>query len=104
VAGIYLNEAFADGFESADVLVLACTHYPLVKKVLRKVAPHHVKIVDSAESTAHVVAEKLGDASGTSLDPQLSFFATDSVEKFKRLGSKFLERPIESVEHVDLKE
>src|SRR5882724_2619435 len=42
VAGIYLNEAFGDGFESADVLVLGCTHYPLLKGVLRKVAPDHV--------------------------------------------------------------
>ncbi len=104
VAGIYLNEAFANGFESADVLVLACTHYPLVKKVLRKVAPHHVKIVDSAESTAHVVAEKLGNTLGTASESQLSFFATDSVEKFKRLGSKFLGRAIDNVQHVDLKE
>ena len=102
VAGIYLQEAFAGGFEAADVLVLGCTHYPLVKKVLRKAAPHHVTIVDSAESTAHVVAEKFGKVSGS--ESQLSFFATDSVEKFKRLGSKFLGRPIEGVQHVDLKE
>jgi glutamate racemase len=105
IAGIYLNEAFANGFQSADVLVLACTHYPLVKNVLRKVAPGHVTIVDSAESTAHVVAKKFGDVSGTaSSAPRLSFFATDSVEKFKRLGSTFLGRAIDDVQHVDLKE
>jgi glutamate racemase len=75
-----------------------------VKKVLRKVAPHHVRIVDSAESTAHVVAEKLGDTSETASAPQLSFFATDSVDKFKRLGSKFLGCAIEHVQYVDLKE
>jgi len=105
IAGIYLNEAFANGFQSADVLVLACTHYPLVKNVLRKVAPEHVTIVDSAESTAHVVAEKFADISGAaSSAPRLSFFATDSVEKFKRLGSTFLGRAIDDVRHVDLKE
>jgi glutamate racemase len=103
VSGIYLNEAFAGGFQTADVLVLGCTHYPLLKSVLRKAAPAHVTIVDSAESTARVVAERLphpgGSASGT-----LKFFATDSVEKFQRLGARFLGRPIEHVEHVDLKE
>jgi glutamate racemase len=104
VARIYLDEAFGDGFGSADVLVLGCTHYPLIKHVLRKVAPHHVTIVDSAESTAHVVAEKLGGLSTTSEPSRLSFFATDSAEKFQRLGSKFLGRAIGSVEHVDLKE
>src|ERR1700730_17036671 len=34
VARIYLEEAFADGFQSADVLVLGCTHYPLLKPLL----------------------------------------------------------------------
>src|SRR5881397_1254049 len=62
VARIYLDEAFADGFRSADVLVLGCTHYPLIKTLLHRVAPPHVTIVDSAESTAHFVAEQLGHA------------------------------------------
>src|SRR6516164_7393099 len=49
VAGIYLGEAFADRFGAADVLVLGCTHYPLIKPVLQQAAPPHVTIVDSAE-------------------------------------------------------
>ena len=104
VARIYLAEAFSDGFQSADVLVLGCTHYPLIKSVLRKVAPDHVTIVDSAESTAHVVAEKLGTSVGKTSPSRLTFFATDSVEKFRRLGTQFLGQKIESVQHVDLKE
>ena len=103
VAGIYLKEAFADGFQTADVLVLGCTHYPLLKSVLRKAAPGHVTIVDSAESTARVVAERLGPQKSSG-SGSLKFFATDSVEKFQRLGARFLGRPIEHVEHVDLKE
>src|SRR6266851_4456725 len=42
VARIYLDEAFADGFQSADVLVLGCTHYPLLKPLLRGLVPTHV--------------------------------------------------------------
>src|SRR5437667_4389582 len=60
VARIYLGEAFADGFQSADVLVLGCTHYPLLKPLLHRVAQPHVTVVDSAESTAHVVRDLLG--------------------------------------------
>lgn len=111
VAQIYLDEAFADGFREADVLVLGCTHYPLIKPVLRRVAPDHVLIVDSAYSTASVVARKLRDQTGltstqsaSSHGTGLRFFATDSVEKFRRLGPRFLGHPVESVEHVDLKE
>jgi glutamate racemase len=105
VARIYLGEAFT-GFENADVLVLGCTHYPLLKSLLRRVAPPHVTIVDSAESTAHEVAARLGvtPASCTGSASGLKFFATDSVEKFRRLGARFLARPVDDVTHVDLKE
>jgi glutamate racemase len=112
VAGIYLGEAFQGEFEDADVLVLGCTHYPLLKPLLHSIAPAHVTIVDSAESTAKAVARRL-----RALLPQvdegeeerraqarLKFFATDSVEKFQRLGQRFLGRSIEGVQHVDLKE
>ena len=113
VARIYLGEAFSDGFEDADVLLLGCTHYPLLKSVLQRAAPSHVKIVDSAESTAHMVAaafenyktepmtESLAERRGL---PRFKFFATDSAEKFKKLGPRFLGHPIPEVQHVDLKE
>jgi len=111
VARIYLAEAFADGFESADVLLLGCTHYPLLRPLLGRTAPEHVTIVDSAESTAQVVKDLLHrsppqTASGHERrhSPRLRFLVTDSVEKFHRLGVRFLGRPIEDVLHVDLKE
>ncbi len=111
VARIYLNEAFADGFRDGDTLVLGCTHYPLLKPLLQRVTPEHVSIVDSAESTARDVAGRLREkelrASGEEERrglPRLKFFATDSTEKFQRLGQRFLGIPIENVLHVDLKE
>ena len=55
VATIYLDEALQQAPERADVLVLACTHYPLIAPLLRRIAPEHMQIVDSAESTARVV-------------------------------------------------
>jgi glutamate racemase len=112
VASIYLAEAFADGFQDADSLVLGCTHYPLLKPLLERVAPGHVSIVDSAESTANAVASRLRqlvlpaeiDAQERRGAPRMKFFATDSTEKFQRLGQRFLRLPIDSVQHVDLKE
>ncbi len=111
VARIYLEEAFSDGFGLADVLLLGCTHYPLLKPLLRRVAPPHVVIVDSAESTARVVAHRLQieplppshqeERRGT---PRLRFFATDSVAKFRRLGAMFLGHSVDEVQHVDLME
>jgi glutamate racemase len=112
VAGIYLGEAFQGEFEDADVLVLGCTHYPLLKPLLHSVAPAHVTIVDSAESTAKAVASRLGallpqvdeGEAERRAQARLKFFATDSVEKFQWLGHRFLGRSIEGVQHVDLKE
>jgi glutamate racemase len=112
VARIYLDEAFSEGFQEADVLVLGCTHYPLLKPLLHRVAPPHVAIVDSAESTAGVVASRmhkllppaLAASEERRIVPRLKFFATDSVEKFRRMGERFLGHPIEDIHHVDLKE
>ena len=114
VAKIYLAEAFSEhagnSNDDADVLVLGCTHYPLIKPLLRRVAPEHVAIVDSAESTAQDVARQLqvGTPPSTTNErrspPQLKFFATDSAEKFRKMGSRFLGLPVEDVVHVDLKE
>ena len=111
VARIYLDEAFSGDARSADVLVLGCTHYPLIKPLLRRVAPAHITIVDSAESTAHAVSRQLklhplssSPQSERRAEPRLKFFATDSAEKFKRMGTRFLGHPVENVEHVHLKE
>lgn len=107
VARIYLQEAFSDGFTSADVLLLGCTHYPLIKPVLQRVVPRRVTLLDSADSTALAVKELLGVNAGHRVGNsagQIRFFVTDSIEKFKRLGARFLGHPIENIEHVDLKE
>ena len=112
IARIYLSEAFAEGFHDADTLVLGCTHYPLLKPLLDRVAPGHVNIVDSAESTASAVAAHFRELVPRAVSaeqerraqPRLKFFATDSTEKFRRLGERFLGHTIDDVHHVDLKE
>jgi glutamate racemase len=111
VARIYLDEAFSGDSLQADVLVLGCTHYPLIKPLLRRLVPRDVTIVDSAESTAQAVAERLQIAPlRTSPEPErraaprLKFFATDSAVKFRNMGTRFLGHRVEDVVHVDLKE
>lgn len=108
VLRIYLAEAFRDGFSSSDVLLLGCTHYPLLKPLLRRVVPNGVALVDSADSTAFTVAEVLKTQrpqGEKALDAaSIRFFVTDSVQKFERLGKLFLGRPIANITHVELKE
>jgi glutamate racemase len=112
-AQIYLSEAFKGSGNGADVLVLGCTHYPLLKPLLRRITPKGVSIVDSAESTAHAVTAQLQSnhdavaqlhaATATrSKAPTLHFFATDSVDKFRKLGERFLGHSIAGVTLVDV--
>src|ERR1700731_775692 len=102
VAHIYMDEVFQDSARDADVLVLGCTHYPLLRPLLRRVVPRSVEIVDSAESTAAKVLELLGANRADGAAGDLCCYATNSVEKFRRLGSKFLGCPIEKIELVDI--
>lgn len=64
VARIYLDEAMAQAPPGADVLVLACTHYPLIAPLLRRIVPQSIEIVDSAESTARVVKKMVNGGGG----------------------------------------
>jgi len=97
-----MDQVFQDGARDADVLVLGCTHYPLLRPLLRRVVPQNVAIVDSAESTAAQVVEMLGQDHQQDQPGELCCYATDSVEKFRRLGGKFLGCPIDNIELVDI--
>jgi glutamate racemase len=108
VIRIYLNElnteAAALGM-NPDTLVLGCTHYPLLRTLIERTVPVGMRVIDSAESAAEAAVSLFGqqDADAPSTAPQaLRCFATDSVEKFERLGSRFLGRPVGNVELVDL--
>jgi glutamate racemase len=108
---IYLDEitrdAEANGLKP-DSLVLGCTHYPLLRPLIEQAVPPGMRVIDSAESAAEAAAslfngraESLG-AGNEDRSTEIRCFATDSVEKFERLGSRFLGRPVGNVQLVDL--
>jgi glutamate racemase len=92
-----------------DTLVLGCTHFPVLAEAIRAVIGAEVALVDSAETTASAVAEALGHANLASgaagAAGAVRFFATDSPERFARVGAIFLGQPIDpaSVELIDLR-
>ncbi len=126
VIRIYLDELVADASAAGlkpDTLVLGCTHYPLLRPLIEKAVPEGMKVIDSAESAAEAATRLFngrangcpilsespqGDTDRVGLEANLTAstgircFATDSVEKFERLGSRFLGRPVGKVELVDL--
>jgi glutamate racemase len=84
-----------------DTLVLGCTHYPLLKRTLAKVAGKRVRIVDSAEETARSLHRNL-EMHGVELDGRgvSKFFVSDLSRKFKEQAQRFLGRHIAKVEKI----
>lgn len=105
VARIYLSEALRES-PSLTTLLLGCTHYPLLRPLLEQTLAdlgHPLRIIDSAQATAHTVAACLEPGSeAASPPPACTFYATDSIEKFQQLGSHFLGQPLPEVHLVDL--
>lgn len=108
VLKIYLTEALNEA-PKAQTLLLGCTHYPLLEPAIRRALTalnHPLTIIDSAEATAQTVLTHLGlPVHSSKLKApvsQCTFYATDSIEKFERLGSAFLGQPLTGVRHVDL--
>jgi glutamate racemase len=116
VVRIYLSELVQEAQaarQSPDTLVLGCTHYPLLRgllerEILEMTGLAGVQVVDSAEATAEdaarLVAQLSDSRPGTPAreSPSIRCFATDSVEKFERLGTRFLGLAVGKVELVDL--
>jgi glutamate racemase len=104
VLRIYLSEALA--VCNPQAVLLGCTHYPLIapeiKSMLRELGSD-AAVIDSAQATAAQVEKIVGSADRTDGgSATFECFATDSVEKFQRLGSLFLGRSIDTVHHLDL--
>ncbi len=87
-----------------DTIVLGCTHYPLLKKVIQEVMGS-INIVDSAIETSKAVKDILYNKDllrDTDTAPVKKFFVTDSPEKFLMLGERFLHEKIYNIEKIIL--
>jgi glutamate racemase len=91
-----------------DCLLLGCTHFPVLAPMLGRVLGPGIVIVDSAATTAAVLAGVL-DSRGLRRPhddgpPALTLLATDGADRFARVGGTFLGRPLDpaQVEIVDL--
>jgi glutamate racemase len=82
-----------------DTIVLGCTHYPLLKAAIAHEVPG-VRLVDSAEAIAAEVKARLGDPGGA--PGAMQFLVTDTPERFLAVAGRFLGRPVERAEHVDV--
>ena len=89
-----------------DTLVLGCTHYPLLKPSIRRITGDKIALVDSAESCALYVKERLTALKLLSANRRqrglIQPFVTDEVERFDELAARFLGQKTEPAWKIDL--
>lgn len=98
----YLKEPLAAG---VDTLILGCTHYPVLKHVVQRLAGPGVTVIDSAQTTALVVKNdiKRGRLAAATSPGGIDVFTTDLAPGFRELGTRILAPyPIDSWSLADL--
>jgi glutamate racemase len=86
------------------VIVLGCTHYPLLREAITAYLGREVHLVESGRETAQAVCEVLQRADNLcELDRtgSLQCYVSDNPTRFRRIGSRFLDQEIEHVELVE---
>ena len=86
-----------------DTIILACTHYPVIKEKIQEIAGNRVNIV----SQGPIVAEKLAEylrahpemAEKLSKNNQRTFYSSESSEVFNEKAERFLGYPVQSKHH-----
>jgi glutamate racemase len=72
-----------------DTIILGCTHFPLLKDAIRKVAGETVRLVDTGEAAARFIAHRYGPFP-EARPGDVQFLVTDAVERFRPLACRFL--------------
>jgi len=96
----YLRPVMA---EHVDTLVLGCTHYPLIKPLIKEIVGPDIRLVDSAEAMANITAHLLSEANLGNPErnpPEYRFYVTDVPYHFQTIGESFLGRTLSHVEII----
>lgn len=80
--------------KNIDVLVLACTHYPLLRKQIQSAVGKNVKLIDPAEIAVQRIADYINKnqelEKKLSKDRRFEYYVSDDPEKFARFGKAWL--------------
>ena len=109
IAGRYLDPI---RHFNPDVVILGCTHYPILRDVIQQTLGAGVKLVDSGEAAADEVAglligkgmssHKSVSGERTLCDDMDHFYVTDAAERFGRVAERFLGVPPARLEAIEL--
>lgn len=88
-----------------DTIILGCTHYPLLKSLIRRFFKGEVRVVDSASETARAVKmllEKQDLLNTRAVSGTNSFYVTDAADRFLKIGKTILGDSMDNVNLVSL--
>lgn len=90
--------------DNVDTLLLGCTHYPLLMKVIREIMGD-VNYVDASAEVGVELAEQLKELNmeNPGLTGSMSIYLTDLSMNFKEIGERFLGEPMKDFARVSLK-
>jgi len=90
-----------------DTLVLGCTHYPILSKIIQQVIGDKVNLIDSGVASAEIVRQEINriglETNSHALGYQ-DFYVSDIPTTFKKVAELFLGQSILNVKKIDLEE
>jgi len=98
---------------AVDTVILGCTHYPLLKPVIKQVLGKHIRLIDSAKQVAIEVKKILSNEGllnkprpctqerGKGYRGRHKFYVSDDPEWFSALAERFLGQPLHSVKKAN---
>ena len=90
-----------------DVVIMGCTHYPLIAPLLQRQLGRDVTLVNPAAEVAReveAILDRQGIARHDDREGVYRFSCTGDVESFRTVGARFLQMPLDEVSHVSLDE
>lgn len=90
-----------------DVVIMGCTHYPLIAPLLQRHLGRDVTLVNPAAEVAREVAavlDRQGLARREDREGAYRFYCTGDVATFREVGARFLQMPLDEVTRLDLGE
>lgn len=92
--------------QGIDTLILGCTHYPLLADTIQDIMGDNVSLINSGEQVANYVKRYLSEnnmLNESNTSGKYSYYVSDTVAGFEKLGSKFLGRDIVGlVKRIDI--
>ena len=88
-----------------DTVILGSTHYPLVRPMIQRMLGRGVELITSGGPLSRQVDHILGSrglGNPREGEGEYRFLCTGDVDRFRELGTRFLQMPLGDVEHVEL--